>query len=79
MKKRAAPPAGYGPACASGAPTQMHGQALQLQCHVRPGREERPRLQSRTHAAPEQNERPAAVTGSPLQDAPCCHVALQQL
>ena len=57
---------------------QMQGQPLQLQCHVRTGREEWPRPKPRTQAAPEQNERPAAVTGSPLQEAPCCHVTLQQ-
>ena len=57
---------------------QMQGQALQLQCHVRPSREERPRPQPRTQAAPERYECPAAVTGSPLQEAPCRHVALQQ-
>ena len=57
---------------------QMQGQALQLQCHVRPSREERPRPQPRTQAASERNECPAAVTGSPLQEAPCHHVALQQ-
>ena len=45
---------------------QMQGQALQLQCHVRPSREERPRPQPRTQAAPERYECPAAVTGSPL-------------
>ena len=54
------------------------GKALQLQCHVCPSREERPRSQPRTQAAPERNECPAAVIGSPLQEAPCRHVALQQ-
>ena len=44
---------------------QMQGQALQLQCHVNPSREERSRPQTRTQAAPKWNECLAAVTGSP--------------
>ena len=74
------PPAGCGPACASGAATLPADAGPSLgaavPCPPWPRRTAAPTVPHTS--GPERNERLAAVTGSPLQDAPCGHVALQQ-